>query len=128
LGEYALRLRHGNGEYLIHGTNKDFGIGLRVSSGCIRMEPTNIEWLFQQVRWGTRVQIVNQPIKMTIEPDNSVYIESHEPLTASSGFKQSFEWPQQLQDWLMDSKGFSSKVNSVVQVQSGLPTLVMDGS
>ncbi|MEF1290648.1 L,D-transpeptidase family protein, partial [Vibrio sp. M260118] len=49
LGEYALRLAHGVGDYLIHGTNKDFGIGLRVSSGCIRMEPKDIEWLFAQV-------------------------------------------------------------------------------
>jgi L,D-transpeptidase YcfS len=43
LGEYALRLAYGAGDYLIHGTNKDFGIGLRVSSGCIRMEPKDIE-------------------------------------------------------------------------------------
>jgi L,D-transpeptidase YcfS len=46
LGDYAMRLAYGSGEYLIHGTNKDFGIGLRVSAGCIRMDPKDIEWLF----------------------------------------------------------------------------------
>ncbi|MDG2664378.1 L,D-transpeptidase family protein, partial [Vibrio parahaemolyticus] len=45
LGMFALRLAYGNGEYLIHGTNKDFGIGMRVSAGCIRMDPSDIEWL-----------------------------------------------------------------------------------
>ncbi|HCS3604988.1 TPA: L,D-transpeptidase LdtE, partial [Shigella flexneri] len=37
LGRYALRFAHGNGEYLIHGTSAPDSVGLRVSSGCIRM-------------------------------------------------------------------------------------------
>ncbi|MPW36314.1 MULTISPECIES: L,D-transpeptidase family protein [Vibrio] len=133
LGEYAMRLRYGAGQYLIHGTNKDFGIGLRVSSGCIRMEPEDIKWLFERVGRGTRVQIVNQPIKMAVEPDSSVFIESHEPLTARDGMKQTFDWPLELQVWL-DNDGLEnyaetySKVTGVIQIQTGMPIMVHDGS
>ncbi|ANO34894.1 peptidase [Vibrio breoganii] len=128
LGEYAMRLSYGSGQYLIHGTNKDFGIGLRVSSGCIRMEPSDIEWLFAQVERRTRVEIVNQPIKMAVEPDHSVFVESHEPLTARNGSKQSFDWPLELQIWLDTYQEAYSRVNGVIQIQTGMPTMVYDGS
>ncbi|MFM5185377.1 L,D-transpeptidase family protein [Aeromonas veronii] len=67
--------------YAIHGTNATFGIGLRVSSGCVRLRADNIKYLFDNVPIGTRVQFVNQPIKTTVEPDGSHYIEVHEPLS-----------------------------------------------
>ncbi|MEA9444615.1 L,D-transpeptidase family protein [Candidatus Fukatsuia symbiotica] len=81
MGLFALRLADGRGEYLIHGTNANFGIGLRVSSGCIRLRPNDIEALFHTVSEGTRVQIINQPIKFSIEPDSKRYIEVHQPLS-----------------------------------------------
>ena len=59
LGEYALRL--GFPSYLIHGTNKPYGVGLRVSHGCVRLYPKGITELFHQVSVGTRVRIVDQP-------------------------------------------------------------------
>ncbi|ENA9987361.1 L,D-transpeptidase LdtE, partial [Shigella sp. SIG2] len=46
LGRYALRFAHGNGEYLIHGTSAPDSVGLRVSSGCIRMNAPDIKALF----------------------------------------------------------------------------------
>lgn len=61
LGDFALRL--GIRSYLIHGTNKPYGIGMRVSHGCIRMYPEDIEALFDRVPVGTAVRIINQPIK-----------------------------------------------------------------
>ncbi|MFP1496126.1 L,D-transpeptidase family protein [Escherichia coli] len=36
-GDHAIRLAAYGGVYLLHGTNADFGIGMRVSSGCIRL-------------------------------------------------------------------------------------------
>ncbi|USD67917.1 L,D-transpeptidase family protein [Vibrio sp. SCSIO 43136] len=121
LGDYALRLAYGRGEYLIHGTNKDFGIGLRVSAGCIRMEPKDIEWLFGQVPKGIQVRIINQPVKVTLEPDRSVFMEAHEPLTESNGDKQELVLPMEL-EWWMDEFGISnSKARAVIQVQNGVP-------
>jgi L,D-transpeptidase ErfK/SrfK len=61
LGRHAIRL--GWPEYLIHGTNKPDGVGMRVSHGCIRMFPEDIEALYSQTPVGTPVRVVNQPIK-----------------------------------------------------------------
>jgi L,D-transpeptidase ErfK/SrfK len=62
LGEYALYL--GWPTYLIHGTNKPYGVGRRVSRGCIRMYPEGVERLFRQVAVGTRTTAVDQPVKI----------------------------------------------------------------
>jgi lipoprotein-anchoring transpeptidase ErfK/SrfK len=78
-GKYALRL--GNSEYLIHGTNKRFGIGMRASSGCIRMFDEDIKWLFDNVPLNTKVRIIEQPIKMSYENGQRQLIEIHEPLS-----------------------------------------------
>ncbi len=79
LGRHALRLSVGSGSYLIHGTIKPFGVGMRVSSGCVRMYPEDIETLFDKVPIGTPVHIVNQPIKVGLLAD-SLFVELHPPL------------------------------------------------
>ncbi|MBK4714270.1 MULTISPECIES: L,D-transpeptidase LdtE [Tenebrionibacter/Tenebrionicola group] len=84
LGRYALRLEQGGGEYLIHGTNVSRSVGMRVSSGCIRLRAADIKTLFSQTSWGTRVQIVNQPVKFSVEPDGRRYVEIHQPLSTST--------------------------------------------
>ncbi|MFQ5488164.1 MAG: L,D-transpeptidase family protein [Gammaproteobacteria bacterium] len=78
LGQYAMRL--GIPGYLIHGTNKPFGVGRRISHGCIRMYPEDIEVLFGEVSLGTTVRIVDQPYKVGRENGN-LYLEAHEPIT-----------------------------------------------
>jgi L,D-transpeptidase YnhG len=85
LGRFALRLGVGNGEYLIHGTSAPDSVGLRVSSGCMRMNAPDIKALFEQVRVGTRVQIINEPVKFSVEPDGKRYIEVHRPLAQVKG-------------------------------------------
>jgi len=77
LGLYAMRL--GIPGYLIHSTNKPFGVGLRVSHGCVRMYPKDIETLFPLIKVGTPVSIINQPIKVGWL-EGSLYIEIHAPL------------------------------------------------
>ncbi len=74
LGDYALYL--GWPQYAIHGTNKPYGIGRRVSSGCIRMYPEGIDKLFSRVPVGTAVNVVDQPIK-TAWVDDKLYLEAH---------------------------------------------------
>jgi L,D-transpeptidase ErfK/SrfK len=59
LGRYKFTL--GWPSYLIHGTNKPYGVGLRSSHGCIRLYPEDVEKLFEMVKPGTMVQVVNQP-------------------------------------------------------------------
>ncbi len=77
LGNYAMRLNLPG--YLIHSTNKPLGIGMRVTHGCVRMYPGDIEKLFQKIKIGTKVQIVNQPVKVGWYAD-SLYLEVHPPL------------------------------------------------
>lgn len=77
LGRYALYL--GIPSYLIHSTNKPFGVGMRVTHGCIRMYPENIEKFYDMVPVGTPVQIVNQPIKLGWV-GKLLFIELHPPL------------------------------------------------
>lgn len=67
--------------YAIHGTNSNFGIGLRVSQGCIRLRNNDIKYLFDNVSVGTRVQLIDRPVKVTTEPDGSRWVEVHEPLS-----------------------------------------------
>ncbi len=74
LGDHALRL--GIPQYLIHGTNKPFGIGMRISHGCIRLYPEDIESLFNEVKIGTPVKIVNQPYKVG-KLNGVIYLEAH---------------------------------------------------
>jgi L,D-transpeptidase ErfK/SrfK len=81
LGEYALRL--GDTSYLIHGTNRPGGIGMRVSHGCIRLYPEDIESLFAQVEVGTQVRIVDEPAKAGFF-DGQLYLEAHTPYTDDS--------------------------------------------
>ncbi|MFQ5634494.1 MAG: L,D-transpeptidase family protein, partial [Gammaproteobacteria bacterium] len=65
--------------YLIHGTNKPAGVGMRVSHGCVRLFPENIEHLYDRVEIGTPVRIVNQPYLFGRDGDDLLF-EAHAPL------------------------------------------------
>ncbi|RUR13208.1 L,D-transpeptidase family protein [Legionella sp. km772] len=78
LGDYALRLSWPS--FLIHGTNIVDGIGARVSAGCIRMLPSDIEYLYQMVSVGTQVRIINEPIKMG-KIENQWFFQAHPSLS-----------------------------------------------
>ena len=81
LGRFAMRL--GSSEYLIHGSNQRFGIGMSVSSGCLRLFDADIEELFSLVAIGTPVRIIDHPVKISYEANNVRYIEVHSPLSDS---------------------------------------------
>lgn len=74
MGTHALYL--GFPTIAIHGTNKPYGIGRRVSSGCIRMFPEDIGKVFDQVPVGTKITVVDQPIKAAWV-GNKFYLEVH---------------------------------------------------
>lgn len=65
--------------YLIHGTNKPSGVGMRVSHGCVRLYPEDVERLFDHIDVGTPVRIVDQPV-MAGWSDGQLYLEVHPPL------------------------------------------------
>jgi len=75
LGAFAMRL--GMPGYLLHGTNRPYGVGLRVSHGCIRLFPEDIEHLFGKVPLNAAVEIVYQPYKAAMH-QGKLYVEAHE--------------------------------------------------
>jgi len=77
LGAYVLKLEMPG--YLIHGTNQPYGVGMRVSHGCVRLYPENIELLFSLVEVGEPVQIVNEPYLLG-RHNGELYFEAHQPL------------------------------------------------
>ena len=77
LGPYKLTLSVPG--YLIHGSNKKFGIGMRVSHGCFRMLNNNVLQLAGMTSVGTSVRIMNEPYKFGLS-NNKVYLEAHQPL------------------------------------------------
>lgn len=65
--------------YLIHGTNQPYGVGMRVSHGCVRLYPENIEFLYTLVEVGEVVTIMNEPYQMG-RKDGVLFFEAHAPL------------------------------------------------
>jgi L,D-transpeptidase ErfK/SrfK len=76
LGAYAMRLSMPG--YLLHGTDKPYGVGLRVSHGCIRLFPEDIEHMFGITPSNTAVNIVYQPDKAGVR-NGQLYLEAHRP-------------------------------------------------
>lgn len=81
LGRYAMRL--GLSSFLIHSTNHPYSVGMRISHGCLRMYPEDIEELFGKVAVGTQVRIINQPYKAGWQ-GGILYLEAHPPLAESN--------------------------------------------
>lgn len=117
----AFRLRLSNPSYLIHGTNKPWGVGMPVSSGCTRMFPEDIEYLFSQVEVGTPVKIVDQPYKIgwlgdqlfleVSRPEGSAQRAPKEVVPASVANADGV-----VIDW--------EEVSRVIQENTGLPQVV----
>ncbi|BCB95832.1 hypothetical protein JZK55_07540 [Dissulfurispira thermophila] len=117
LGTHALRLSLGS--YLIHGTNRPWAVGRRVTHGCIRLYPEDVPKLFQMVPNGTKVTIVRQPVKVGVK-DNKVYIEVHKDDMEKNMnyFNEAVE--------LLRKKGLLKRINTeklyhAIREKSGVP-------
>lgn len=125
LGDRAMYL--GIPGYLIHGTNKPAGIGMRVSHGCIRMEPDNIRELFELVPANTPVKLVDVPFKFGIS-QGIIYLEAQQPANSSISMHNDLA---QLTELLLVATGgdYSFEVNwdqvdQVIKNPRGVPTPV----
>jgi L,D-transpeptidase ErfK/SrfK len=126
LGLYAMNL--GFERYLIHGTNKPYGIGMQISHGCVQLYPEDIEVLFNKTAVGVPVRIVHQPY-LTAWHEHSLYLEANELLSKWSGDKARLK--KQL---LKDLRKISAKQNvtvdwekveRVVERADGIPTPIL---
>jgi L,D-transpeptidase ErfK/SrfK len=110
LGLFAMKL--GVPGYLIHGTEsadktKPFGIGMRVTHGCMRMYNEDVAALFPQVAVGTPVYLVNQPVKLGWQ-GGTLYMEVSQPLDEDVGIPS--EWGD---DAIDDSNWSKDKIKDV---------------
>ena len=128
LGEYAMPL--GFNGYLIHGTNKPYGIGMQVSHGCVQLYPEDVEALFHQVDVGTPVRIVHQPYLAAWDQD-MLYLEAHKPLDKwAKQDKQLQKTVRQKLETLSTEKGAAvdwQRVDAVLSRADGIPTPVLQG-
>ena len=129
LGFYAMRLAIGS--YLIHGTNKPFGIGMQISHGCVQMYPEDIEVLFKKVSVGTPVRIVHDPY-LTAWHEDMLYLEANEPLEKWSAGKSQLK-KQVSKELRKIAKQHNvavdwDKVDKVIQRADGIPTPVLVNS
>ena len=122
LGPYKMTLAMPG--YLIHGSNKNFGIGKRVSHGCFRMLNGNVLELSKLVGVGTTVRIINEPYKVG-KLDGKLYVEAHAPLDEDDPIKY-----QQRMMGIMQQQGVALSqedldvVRQVMKDSDGVPVQV----
>jgi L,D-transpeptidase ErfK/SrfK len=132
LGTHALYL--GWPTFLIHGSNKPWAIGRRVSSGCMRMYPEDIVDMYNMVPAGTKVTVVDQPI-LVGWVNSGLYLEAHPTKTQSndieiSGMHTVEGLSDGLKQVIMDAAGGEAaaidwqKVERVVRERAGYPVLI----
>jgi L,D-transpeptidase ErfK/SrfK len=127
LGDYKMRLGVGDGTYEIHGTNNPLAVGMAITHGCIRMYPEDVAALFARVPVGTRVWLINDPVKVAFV-GGDLLMEAHPPV---DGEGQTVE-PNldQLSKQLDRALGTSTAAihwdfaRDALQAATGMPTLV----
>jgi len=128
LGTHALAFAKKG--YLIHGTNKPYGLGMRVSHGCIRMYPEDIVTLYDAVPVDTPVHVVNQPVK-TGWRDGVLYVEVH-PSAGELELGGSLSAGDAMRQVVALTSAEQSKhirweqVTAVVETLTGIPYAVSD--
>ena len=127
LGAYAMRLAITPGAYLIHGTNNPLAVGMAVTHGCMRMYPEDIEALFPLVPVGTKVRIINEPVKVAFV-NGELLMEVHPPVDAEG---QTIEPDLELFSGLLDQAlGPTTAAvhwdlaRETMKTATGLPTVV----
>lgn len=117
LGEFMMKFSAG--AYGIHGTAMPWGVGRLVSHGCIRCYPEHIRILYPQVRTGTRLEIIYEPIKLGIL-NNQIYVEVHPDV-----YQKMPDFQQYAEKKLQDS-GWAEQVDRTrysmaLHMQNGAP-------
>lgn len=127
LGSHALMLSAEG--YLIHGTNKQFGVGMQVSHGCFRMYNEDISRFVYEVEKGTTVQVVNQPVKVGMS-GGELWLEVHRPRDEYSDGERKRLWQEVtrvLKDYTEANPGLEVQRRAVelaVDQADGIPRMV----
>ena len=128
LGDYAMRLAAGNGTYLIHGTNNPMAVGMAITHGCVRMYPEDVAALFPLIPVGTKVWLINEPVKVAFV-DGELLMEAHPPVD-EEGQNTAEPDLDQLSQKLDQALGTTTAAihwdfaKQALQAANGIPTVV----
>jgi len=131
LGSHAIYL--GWPRYLIHGTDEPYGVGRRVSRGCIRLYPEDIPDLYARTEIGLDVRVVNEPVQIGWI-DDDLYIDVHIPLSQNSADAPPAPALEAgLEQRIRDAAGDAAAqvdwdaVRAALAAQTGIPTRITGG-
>lgn len=134
LGKHALYL--GWPAYLIHGTNKPFGIGRRVSHGCVRLYPEDIAWFHDNLPIGTPVAVIDQEVKLARQ-SGQLFLEVHPSQSQADEIERTRRFtpsaPAELEYRILDAAGGRRDaidwpgVRQAARERRGIPVPVLAG-
>ncbi len=132
LGRFAVYL--GLSGYLFHGTNKPMGVGPRVSHGCVRLYPEDIKRLFKTFAIGTRVAIIDEPLKIAWR-DGRLLLEIHPSQRQAddleAGNRNTPEIPMEFEYRILDVAGAQANrldwalIKRTLRQRTGLPVTIL---
>ena len=129
-----LALETGFSEIFIHGTNRPWGVGMRVSHGCLHLYPENAAYLFPEVPVGTQVSIIDQPF-LVGERDHVLYLSASQSVAEHTGVQKSL--PNQAMEavilYMMQQDGSLPKIDwdrirQIAEAQRIIPIPVSVGA
>jgi L,D-transpeptidase ErfK/SrfK len=133
LGQHAVYL--GLSGYLFHGTNKPMGVGRRVSHGCVRLYPEDIKRLFKKFAIGTRVTIIDEPMKIAWL-DGQLLLEVHPSQSQAddmeAGDRITPEMPMDFEYRIIAAAGAQAHrlnwadIKNTLQQRAGIPVNVLN--
>jgi L,D-transpeptidase ErfK/SrfK len=118
LGKYRLELTLPT--YGIHGSNKEWGVGMLVSHGCLRLYNEDIATLFPMIEVGTPGVFVYEPVKVG-KHRGRVLVEVHDDIY---GFEPAlYKTAQEI----IARRGWTSEVDpdlleAAIEARTGAPT------
>jgi L,D-transpeptidase ErfK/SrfK len=131
LGAFKMRLAVGDGTYEIHSTNIPLAVGMAVTHGCLSMYPEDLAALFPLVPVGTKVSLINEPVKATYVNGN-LLLEAHPPLEKGERFTSTNSgWLAQVLGHALGSRTAAihwAFALQALEAATGMPTVIGFGA
>ena len=118
MGDFVMKFSAG--AYGIHGTNVPWGVGGLVSHGCIRLYPEDIRLLYSQVKMGTKLEIIYEPVKMG-QRNGHIYMEAHPDIYRRTTDYCRYAWDKLRQFSLADNVDLK-RFQLTLLLQNGMVT------
>ena len=133
LGQFAIYLDWPS--YLLHGTNEPYGVGRRVSHGCVRLYPEDIARLFIDIPIGLPVTVVDQEVKLAWV-GGTLLMEAHPSQEQADALEANDKFaparPAKYEYQILDIAGVHAArvdwhtVNRALDERTGMPLAILE--